>query len=182
MRILLACLALVVVAIAAVFVIAARKPNVLRVQRSVTIAAPPAVVFSFLSDFHHWPAWAPQDREDATMRRSYAGPQSGAGAASEWTSSGSAGAGRMSVTEAVEPSRIVVTTDFARPFVAHNVNVFELVTRGSSTDVTWTMTGTNPFVAKLISVFVNMDTMMGQHFEHGLGNLKGAAEAARDKS
>jgi uncharacterized protein YndB with AHSA1/START domain len=177
MRIIVIALSVVVVLIVAVLAVAASKPNVMRVRRSIVIEAQPAAVFALISDFHQWPRWAPQDREDATMRRSYSGAPHGPEAISEWTSSGSAGVGRMSITAADAPSRVVVTTDFKRPFVAHNVNEFELVDRGTSTEVTWTMSGTNPFIAKVMSVFVNMDTMMGSHFERGLSNLKKAAEA-----
>jgi hypothetical protein len=38
------------------------------------------------------------------------------------------------------------------------------------------MRGTNPFPAKVMSVFVDMNRMMGGHFEAGLANLKSAAE------
>jgi len=42
--------------------------------------------------------------------------------------------------------------------------------------VTWTMDGASPYIGKLISVFVNMDTMIGKDFETGLANLKVIAE------
>jgi hypothetical protein len=34
------------------------------------------------------------------------------------------------------------------------------------------MQGTNLYLMKIMSVFVNMDRMMGRHFETGLGNLQ----------
>ena len=42
--------------------------------------------------------------------------------------------------------------------------------------MTWTMNGPSPYVAKLMGVFVNMDTMIGKDFETGLANLKAIAE------
>ena len=47
---------------------------------------------------------------------------------------------------------------------------------GPATKVTWTMQGSNLYVMKLMSIFVNMDRVMGKHFEIGLSNLKKAAE------
>jgi hypothetical protein len=38
------------------------------------------------------------------------------------------------------------------------------------------MQGPNLYVMKLMSIFTNMDRMMGHHFESGLINLKAAAE------
>jgi hypothetical protein len=44
------------------------------------------------------------------------------------------------------------------------------------TNVTWAMQGPTPYFAKIIHVFINMDSMVGQDFEAGLANLKAAAE------
>ncbi len=38
------------------------------------------------------------------------------------------------------------------------------------------MEGTNVFITKVMSVFVNMDKLMGKHFETGLDNLRKIAE------
>jgi hypothetical protein len=69
-----------------------------------------------------------------------------------------------------------VTVDFDAPFVAHNINTFSLEPEGESTRLTWTMRGTNPFPAKVMSLFLNMDRVLGEHFEAGLRNLKAVAE------
>jgi hypothetical protein len=51
------------------------------------------------------------------------------------------------------------------------------MTRGGSTKVTWAMQGRSPYVAKLMSVFLDLDRLIGKDFETGLANLKNAAEA-----
>jgi hypothetical protein len=38
------------------------------------------------------------------------------------------------------------------------------------------MHGPSPFIAKVMSVFMSMDRMVGKDFEAGLANLKAAAE------
>jgi len=38
------------------------------------------------------------------------------------------------------------------------------------------MEGPAPYFAKIIHVFINMDSMVGTDFETGLANLKAAAE------
>jgi uncharacterized protein YndB with AHSA1/START domain len=167
---------IVAIVIAAILVFAATKPNIIRVTRSLTIKAPPERIFPLVDDLHNWPRWAPQDRDDPTMKRTYSGSASGAGAVSEWVGTGSAGKGQMTIIESAPLRRIVVKVDFVKPFVAHNVNEFTLEP-GSSTTVTWTMQGSNVYFMKLLSVFVNMDRMMGKHFEAGLENLKRAAES-----
>jgi len=169
-------LIIVVVLIAAVLVYAATKPNAFSVQRSRSIQAPPERIFALINDFHNWSRWAPQDNEDSTMKRAFSGPESGTGAVSDWDSSGSAGKGRMTITESVPSKKISVKVDFAKPFEAHNVNEFTLEPDDGSTKVTWSMQGTNLYMMKLMSIFVNMDRVAGKHFENGLDKLKAIAE------
>jgi uncharacterized protein YndB with AHSA1/START domain len=176
LRIALISAGIVAAAIAAVLILAARKPDTLSIARSIEIRAAPEKIFALIDDFHNWSQWAPQDREDPSIQRTFSGPASGVGAESEWTSKGRAGTGQISIAEAVPPERVVVDVHFVKPFVAHNVNTFTLEPDGASTKVTWSMQGTNVYMLKLMSVLVDMDRMMGEHFESGLRDLKIAAE------
>ena len=72
----------VVVLLAAILLFAATKPDTFRIQRSLVIQAPPGKISPLINDFHNWPQWAPQDREDATMKRTFGGAESGVGATS----------------------------------------------------------------------------------------------------
>ena len=38
------------------------------------------------------------------------------------------------------------------------------------------MSGPRPFIAKVMSVFMDIDTMIGKDFEVGLANMKNVAE------
>lgn len=169
-------LAILVVVTLILLVIAATRPYTVQVQRSALIGASPEKVFPLINDFHEWPRWAPQDREDPAMRRTYSGADRGAGAVSDWHGKGSTGRGQMTIVESAPVTRIVVKTDFIKPFEAHNVNEFALQRSGNSTRVRWTMRGTNLYPMKLMGLFVNVDRLMGKHFEAGLENLKQVAE------
>jgi|SRR5271156_3808836 len=162
--------------IAAVLLFAASKPKTFQLQRSITIKAPPEKIFPFINDLHQWSAWAPQDKEDPNIQRTFSGAAAGEGAASNWQGSGSSGQGRMLITESVPDRKVSVAVDFAKPFVAHNVNVFTLEPTGDSTTVSWNFTGENVYMLKLMSIFVPMERVMGKHFDDGLANLKAAAE------
>jgi uncharacterized protein YndB with AHSA1/START domain len=164
------------VLLAAVLLFATTRPDVILVQRSVTIAAPPDKIFPLLNDFHEWPQWASQDREDSTMARTYSGPASGAGAVSNWTSSGSAGRGRMKMADSEPPWRVLVAVDFVKPMALHNTHEILLEPTGSATTVTWTAQMRSPYTMKLMGVFVNMDNFLGRHFQSSLDNLKKVAE------
>jgi hypothetical protein len=168
----------VVAVVAIITILALTKPATISVSRTIVIRVPALVVFGLIDDFHNWPQWAPQDREDKTMLREYEGAQSGVGAISTWTSKGNAGAGRMEIAKSESNREIEVHVDFRAPFVAHNVNIFriEALPDGQSR-LTWSMHGTNVFMMKVMSVFVSPDSMMGPHFEKGLAALKSAAES-----
>lgn len=166
---------IVVVLIVAVLVVAALKPNTFHLERSITIKAPPEKIFPMINDFHNWSAWEPQDK-GAAIQRNYSGAASGVGAMSDWQGTGSAGQGRMQITESVPNSKVSVAVDFVKPFRAHNINTFTLEPAGDSMKVTWNFQGTNVFVLKLMSIFMSMDRIMGDHFETGLQNLKAVAE------
>jgi uncharacterized protein YndB with AHSA1/START domain len=168
---------LIAVLVAGILLFAATRPNQLQIQRAIRIAAPPQAIFALINDFHHWPLWAPQDRDDPTIRRTYEGSPSGLGAISAWQGAGSTGQGRMQIVASDPPRTLTVQVDFAKPFTAHNIDEFTLVPVGATTEIAWSMRGTNPFIAKVMSVFISMDRMMGKHFEAGLANLKAAAES-----
>ena len=46
----------------------------------------------------------------------------------------------------------------------------------NNTTVIWSMQGPMPFIAKVMSVFCNMDRMIGKDFEAGLASLKTITE------
>ena len=82
----------------------------------------------------------------------------------------------MRIVDATAPSRVALDLDFTKPFQAHNDVVFALKPQGPATVVTWTMTGSTPFLAKIMHVFVDMDRMLGGEFESGLTAMKATAE------
>lgn len=65
---------------------------------------------------------------------------------------------------------------FSKPFEAHNTTESALDRRDDSTNVTWAIDGPQPYMMKVMSIFINSDKMVGGQFETGLGNLKALAE------
>jgi uncharacterized protein YndB with AHSA1/START domain len=166
-----------VLLIAAVLLYATTRPDSFQVQRTVTITASPDRIYELIDDFHHWTAWSPWEKMDPMMQRKYSGTAHGTGAIYEWEGNSKVGKGRMEITQAVPPHRIVIKLDFLTPFEAHNTAEFTLADKGGTTSVTWSMTGRNPYFAKLMQIFFSMDSMVGRDFETGLANLKARAES-----
>lgn len=174
-RVMAIAFAVIAVTVASVLTLAAMRPDTITVERAVDIEAAPERIFPLIDDLRRWQEW-PTDDEQGKATRTFGSISTGKGATSEWTGSGSAGAGRMEITESSRPSRVVVAVDFRKPFVAHNVNEFTLERRGGGTHVTWSWHGQNVFVLKVMSLFTSPDKMMGSHFESGLQALKKRAE------
>jgi uncharacterized protein YndB with AHSA1/START domain len=164
------------IAIAAVLILAATKPTTLRVQRSVSINAPPERIFSLISDFHQWVTWSPYEQKDPAMKRTYSGAERGRGAVYAWDGNKNVGSGRMEILDVSAPSKIVIKLDFFKPFEGHNTAEFTMLPQGDGTHVTWLMHGPANFMSRLIQVFMNLDNLIGKDFEAGLANLKTITE------
>jgi uncharacterized protein YndB with AHSA1/START domain len=164
------------IAIAAVLVFAATKPDTLRVQRSIAINAPPERFFPLIADFHQWVTWSPYEQKDPAMKRTYDGAERGKGAIYAWNGDKNVGSGRMEILEATAPQKIVIKLDFFTPIEGHNTAEFTMLPQGDGTHVTWLMHGPARFVTKLVQVVMNLDNMIGKDFEAGLAELKQITE------
>jgi len=167
---------IVIAVIAAALLYAATRPDTFRVERSTRINASPEKLFTLISDFHQWENWSPWEKIDPALQRTYSGATQGRGAIYAWAGNKDIGQGRMEVTEAAAPSKVVIKLDFITPFEAHNTVEFTLVPEGNATTVTQAMFGPSPFISKLMSLVFSMDKMVGGKYEEGLANLKALAE------
>jgi uncharacterized protein YndB with AHSA1/START domain len=167
---------LLVVVVGAVLAYAATKPDVFHVQRSASVKAPPDKIFPLINDFRSWASWSPYEHKDPAMKKTYSGAATGKGAIYEWDGDKNVGSGRIEIADTTPPSRLAIKLDMIKPFAASNRVEFTLQPQGDTTNVTWTMNGHTPYLAKIMHVFLDMDRMVGQDFETGLANLKALAE------
>jgi uncharacterized protein YndB with AHSA1/START domain len=168
-------LALVVV-VAALLAYAATKPDAFRVQRSTRIDAPAERIFPLIANLKSMNTWNPFGDPDPAIKIAYSGPDSGKGAAHTWSGNSKVGEGRIEITDAVPSSRVAMQLDMLKPMKAHNAVEFTLRPNGSGTTVTWAMSGRQPFIGRLMTIFIDCDKMVGSQFEKGLGKLKVIAE------
>jgi uncharacterized protein YndB with AHSA1/START domain len=171
---------IVIAALIVVFVIiVAMRPSHFRIARSATIAAPPEVVFAQVNDFRAWQAWSPWERKDPNLKRTYEGPPAGRGAVYAWAGNKEVGEGRMTLTESRPAELIRIRLEFLKPFAATNEAEFTFTPRpGEQTEVTWSMTGHNGFMAKAFCMLMDMDKLVGSDFEKGLASMKTVAESS----
>jgi uncharacterized protein YndB with AHSA1/START domain len=166
------------VALVALVVFVATRPDTFRVERSVFVAASPERLFGEVADFHRWDAWSPWAKLDPGMKTTFDGSPGAVGSKYAWTGNGKVGEGRMTVVELRPPRQVVIRLEFLKPFEATNQTVFDFADEQGGTRVAWIMTGPMTFVSKAMCLVKDMDAMIGPDFEKGLTALKGVAERA----
>jgi uncharacterized protein YndB with AHSA1/START domain len=174
-KIIVSILALLALGIGSVLAYAAVQPDTFTFARTVTIAAPPEKIMPLIQDLKAFNQWNPFAQGHPAATIAYSGPQSGKGATYEWKGD-SAGQGRVEVTEVEPSSHVTMQLDMMRPMEAHNLVNFTLKPNGNATDVTWSMSGRSPFIARVVCVFYNMTGMVEAEFDKGLASLKSLAE------
>lgn len=168
--------AVVAVAIAAILIYAATKPDSFRVQRTATMNAPPEKIFPYIDGLKRWAEWSPYEERDPEMKRAYSGAESGKGAVYEWDGNKNVGKGRMEILSSTPSQKVVIKLDFLKPFEGHNTAELTVEPKGGQTIVTWAMYGPSTFMTKLIGTFMDMDDMIGRDFAAGLAKLKTVVE------
>jgi uncharacterized protein YndB with AHSA1/START domain len=162
-------------ALVILLIVIATRPAAFRIQRSATIAAPAEVVFAQIDDLHRWERWNPFEKGDTEMRKTFEGAPAGVGSSYHYAG-GRSGEGRMTLTQVEPHRRIAIRAEFIKPMAATNDIEFTLRPAPGGVSLTWAMSGNNGFLGKAISLFVNMDRMVGGQFEQGLAELKRLSE------
>lgn len=170
-------IAVPLVLIGALLAVIAAQPSTFRVERSITIAAPAEIPFSYANDFTKWAAFSPWENRDPEMKKEYSSPPSGKGATYSWSGNDEVGTGSMTILESVPNERIEMELKFITPFESVAKDGFTFAQSGEGTRVTWHMHGDNDFMGKAFSLFMDMDKLIGGDFEQGLATLKTVSEA-----
>jgi len=165
------------VVVGAILALAATRPDTFQTARTARIVASPERLFSLINDLRQMNTWNPYALRETTGTTAYSGAASGKGATFEFAGSKS-GTGSIEIVDASAPTKVVMRLLMVKPFKADNTVKFTLQPEGSATDVTWAMSGRQPLLAKVMTLFINCDKMVGRDFEEGLANLKAIAERA----
>lgn len=167
----------VVGAVVTVGVMANMRPDQFSVTRTATIDAPASKVFPHVNNLHNWQAWSPWAKMDPNAAVTYAGPDAGKDASMSWDGNNDIGKGTMTIVDSKANEKVDFRLDFEKPMKGTNESTFALAEADKQTTVTWSMTGHQNFVAKVVGLFMNCEKMVGEQFDAGLTNLKGVVEA-----
>lgn len=172
MRVLRFFVTAVVFFIAVFFVGGFFLPDAWMVSRSITIHATPEKIYPFVSNFKEWEKWSPWNAsKDPSLKYTYEGPDSGAGAKQSWTSE-KMGTGWMQFTAANPQTGVAydLFIDMGRSqTLIHGSIVF--VPKGNETQVIWTDQGDSGknYMKRWMSFLLKF--MLGKDLDTGLSGL-----------
>jgi uncharacterized protein YndB with AHSA1/START domain len=177
-KIILGLVAAITVILAIVLIHAAMQPAEYRVERSRTIAAPAAVLFDQVNDHKKFEKWNPWQKMDPESKTIYSGTDSGVGAIASWKGE-KVGEGSATITESKPGELVRQRMDWKAPMEGVSTVDFTFKPEGEKTTVTWAMYGTNNFMGKLMSVFMDCESICGPKFEKGLADLEKVVTAIK---
>ena len=171
---------MVIATLLAFVVIVNGRPDTTHVERSIHVDASPADVFVFGNDLERALEWSPWMGLDPDQEVAFSDRTTGVGAWYTWEGDDKVGKGRQEIVESVADERVVTELQFIEPFESEATATLSLVPEGEGTRVTWAFDSQNGFGAKAMSMFVDMDEMLGPDFQRGLEALKPLAEQAAE--
>jgi effector-binding domain-containing protein len=153
-------------------------PTSQKVERSVVINAPAAVIYQELiklENFNKYSVWAQQD---SAATYTLSGTDGTVGAVSSWSGHPEiSGDGKIEITALEENKSVTHQLHFTRPKEGNASSVFSLMENNGLTTVTWNFALATPRPWNIFNLFYSMDKEMGKDFEYGLSALKKAIES-----
>jgi effector-binding domain-containing protein len=162
--------------LAATVVIGFFLPRTAHVERSITLEAPPATVFTVLNGFGQFQKWSPWAELDPQAQTTFEGPANGLGAKMSWSGNADAGTGSQEIIESTPFSRIrirLVLGDFGGDFTS----TYRIEPRNDGSQLTWAFDANygGNVLGRYFGLFA--DALVGPDYERGLAKLKMLVDA-----
>ncbi len=166
------------IALGAVLVYAATRPDTMHIERAIVIEASPQQVQPLIDSLRQMNRWNPFTQKDPAIRLVYSGPERGPGAALAFAGDKNVGEGRIEIVTPSAPGQVTMKLDMLKPFEGHSTIDFTVTPDGSRTRVRWAMRSAMTYPAKLMHLVFRVETMIRRDFDRGLMQLKKLAELA----
>ena len=160
-------------------VLVSSRPDTFTVSRSGVILAPPGKIYPYLSNFKLGEQWSPFDSPDMKLKKTFSGNDGEVGSSMKFEGDMSTGSGELTFLKLVPNELVYINLHMTSPMDAQNLVEYSLLPESGGTKFTWTMSGKNNFIAKMFSLFMDCEKMIGPEFEKGIANLKRVAEAQK---
>ncbi|HET7787853.1 MAG TPA: SRPBCC family protein [Myxococcales bacterium] len=146
-----------------------------RAERTVRVAAPPAVVLAVISDLRRWPEWWPRERLEGEVQRTYGGPATGVGSSAYWAAGDAVERGRITITDASE-QRIEVELELSGPHPAESDLEFTIAADEGGSRVSASLVGDRDLEGRRLGLFSSAERRMGPALAAVVAGIQQAAE------
>ena len=163
---------IIIVLVAAFFIVAAFLPKNFHVEKSVVIDRPAEYPFNMVNTLANWEKWSPFSQNDSALVNTFTGPASGVGSVMSWSSKRS-GTGSMKISKSIPLKKIDFELDFGEQGKSTAYLTFE--ENGGKTTVSWGMNAVTGYPVERV-VYALMKSGMEDVFGKGLENLKSVCE------
>jgi hypothetical protein len=149
-------------------------PTQFSVKRSAMIAQPRDTVFQYIKMLKNQEKYGIWWKADPNMKKTYTGTDGQPGFTAAWSSKDdNVGSGQQKITAIQEGRRINMELKFFEPFESTNqASLSAQQIDSQNTRVSWSIQGEMPYPGNLMSLFIDMEEMLGNDLEKGLKNLK----------
>lgn len=158
---------IIIIVVGALLVLFNRQTEV-HVQRSAIINASTETVRTEITDFRKFRTWSPWTHLDTEATSKFSEIQGQVGAKFFWEGNDKVGTGSQEVIS-MSDNRINIKLTFTEPWTSESQVYYELEPVERGTSLTWGYNGEIPF---MISLFQDMDHMLGGQYEAGLKKLQ----------
>jgi hypothetical protein len=148
------------------------------VIRQVNIEKSQKIIFKYLKYLKNQEEFSVWAQIDPNMKKNHRGVDGEVGYVSAWDSDNeSVGKGEQEIIKITPESRIDYELQFYDPFeVTHDAYLILEKIENNKTNVKWGFDGKMSYPMNIMSLFMNMDDMLGPDLQTGLNNLKEVLE------
>ncbi|HEX7905895.1 MAG TPA: SRPBCC family protein, partial [Chitinophagaceae bacterium] len=160
---------LLIVVVAIVMIIMLILPAKQHIERTITINAPVAKVYQYLTSLENFNKWTVWGRNDSTLKNTITGTDGSLGAINAWSGDPElSGEGKIEVTSLEINKEIAHAITFLKPRQMNAHSEFDLEEINGHTRVRWQIDIATPRPRNILNLFSNMDKKMANDFALGL--------------
>ena len=160
--------------IALILIIALFVKKDYEIEREIVINQPKQVVFNYVKFLKNQDNYSKWNMTDPNSKREYKGEDGTIGFFTSWDSENkSVGKGEQTISNIVDGERIDFDLHFIKPFdgLAKSYLVTESISE-NQTKLKWGFKSAMPYPMNVMRLVMNMEKMLGDDLQIGLGNLK----------
>jgi hypothetical protein len=164
--------------VALIMVVALFVPKEMMYEKSISINAPIDIVWENVNSLADMDAWSPWNEKDPNMKKTNSGVDGTVGAIQSWESDvEGVGTGSQTIAKINPPYYIETELKFYDPYESEAVGYVKLEEiANNEISATWGFKSEMPYPFNIMSLFMNMDDMMGDDWNKGLTKLKFLSE------